>query len=321
VTGNQGITLACFGLIGTLVTDEGIVELAFAEAIATQGVVSGTSAFARAMAQVHRGRGQRPADVLRTVFPENVAQAQAALLTFERSLAGALARSNATPIPGAAEVLGKLANSGCRLAVTTILPRHELTAMLHGLGWRDVFTVALTADDVPRGYPSPDLALAATLRAGVGGVGELAIVHGTAAGVECGRRAGARIVAGVLTGPHPAPRLRAAGATHVLASIADLPHVLVEAGPAGAADRPGVAIEAGAGGLPEVPVEAGAGRARVAARRAGGHPRAAEQRAGSRPGVGEPSTPAQRGRAPEPADPASISIPPQVTAEPRTLGR
>ncbi len=281
MTGNHGITLACFGLIGTLVTDEGTVELAFAEAIATQGVVSGTSAFARSMAQVHRGRGQRPADVLRTVFPENVARAQAALLTFERSLAGALARSATTAIPGASDVLGQLAESGCRLGVTTILPRRELTAMLHGLGWRDLFTVALTADDVPRGCPSPDLALAAMLRVGVGGVRELAMVHATGAGVECGRRAGARIVAGVLTGPHPAPRLRAAGATHVLASIAHLPDVLGEAGAAGAGGRPGVAAEAGAGG-----------RGQVAARRTGSRPRpqVAEQRAGGRPRVAEQST-------------------------------
>jgi|SRR5580658_1570601 phosphoglycolate phosphatase len=225
-----GTTLACFGLVGTLIADDGVVELAYSEAIATQGVVSGTSAYARCMAQVHRARGQGPGDVLAALFPDNPARAQAARLAFDRSLAGTVARTVASPIPGAQEVLEQLAASGCRTCVLTILPRRDLTAMLRTAGWRDLITLALTDDDVPRGCPFPDLVLAAMLRAGVGDVREVAVVQGTAAGVECGRRAGAGIVAGVLTGPHPAARLRAAGATYVLDSVAELPAVLAEGG-------------------------------------------------------------------------------------------
>lgn len=225
MTDIPGITLACFGLVGTLVADDGAIELAFAEAIATQGVVSGTSAFARSMAAVHRARGQAPADVLQAVFPDNAPRAQAAQLAFDRSLAGAVGRRVVTPVPGAREVLTGLADSGCRICVLTIMPRRELTALLQASGLRDLVNVALCAEDVPRGCPFPDLALAAMLRTGVGEVGEMAMVHGAAAGIECGRRAGASLIAGVLTGPHPAARLHAAGATHVIRSVADLPAV------------------------------------------------------------------------------------------------
>jgi phosphoglycolate phosphatase len=228
-----GITLACFGLVGTLVADDGVTERAYAEAIATQGVVSGTSAFARCMAQVHRARGQAPADILAALFPENLARAQAAQLAYDRSLSGALARTAVTAIPGATEVLAGLAESGCRIGVLTTLPRRELTAVIRAAGWRDLINVALTADDVPRGFPSPDLALAAMLRVGVADVREIAMVQATGAAVECGRRAGASVVVGVLTGPHPAARLRAAGATHVVESVADLPRVLAKAGTVG----------------------------------------------------------------------------------------
>ncbi len=220
------ITLACFGLVGTLVTDGGAVEQAFAEAIATQGVVPGTSAYARAMAQIHRACGQAPWDILRDLFPENLPRAQAAHLAFDRSLAGAVGRRSVTPLPGVESVLTGLADAGCRICVVTGLPRRELTVLLRAMGWRDLITASLSAEDVPRGFPFPDLALAAMLRAGVGDVREAAMVHDTAAGVECGRRAGARVVAGVQTGPHPASRLRAAGATHVIDSLADLPAVL-----------------------------------------------------------------------------------------------
>jgi len=225
------ITLACFGLFGTLVTDPGVIEVAYAEAIATQGIVTGTSAFARAMAQVHRSRGEPPGEVMAQVFPDNLARGQAAGLAFERSLAGAIERTAATPIPGAHEVLAGLAEAGIRICVLTILPRRQLTATLRAVGWHDLVTVALTADDVPRGCPFPDLALAAMLRVGVGDVRELLMVHGTAPGLECGRRAGAQAVVGVLTGPHPEARLAAAGATHVISSVAGLPGVLAGTGP------------------------------------------------------------------------------------------
>ena len=70
-------TLACFGLIGTTMVDDGTLEKAYAEAIATQGVVTGTTAFARSMARVHRSRGKSSIDVLRELFPGNEARAQA----------------------------------------------------------------------------------------------------------------------------------------------------------------------------------------------------------------------------------------------------
>lgn len=231
MTDIPGISLACFGLVGTLVIDDGAIELAFAEAIATQGVVTGTSAFARAMAAVHRARGQAPADVLRAVFPDNQPRAQAAQLAFDRSLAGAMERRMTQPVGGAHEVLAGLAAAGCRVCVLTIMPRRKLTMLLQTSGLRDLVDVSLCADDVPRGCPFPDLALAAMLRTGVGEVGETLLVHGTAAGVECGRRAGAGLVVGVLTGPHPAARLQAAGATHVIESIADLPGVIAPGAP------------------------------------------------------------------------------------------
>ncbi len=80
--------------------------------------------------------------------------------------------------------------------------------------------------------------LSAMLRLGVGGVQETAYAGGTESGVLCGRRAGARIVAGVLTGGHTRDRLHRAGATHLLGSIAELPDVLAdEGGVSGAAPR------------------------------------------------------------------------------------
>jgi beta-phosphoglucomutase-like phosphatase (HAD superfamily) len=102
--------------------------------------------------------------------------------------------------------------------------------VLDTLGWWDRIDLALSPEDVPRGAPWPDLILAAMLRLGVTDVREAAVVHDTASGILCGRRSGAGLVAGVLTGAHSADRLRRAGAMHLIPSIAQLPDLLTPAG-------------------------------------------------------------------------------------------
>ena len=65
---------------------------------------------------------------------------------------------------------------------------------------------------------------------------------------RAGRRSGAGIVAGVLTGPHSAARLRAAGATNIMRSVTDLPELILSAVTmsselADAASNVGVAVD------------------------------------------------------------------------------
>jgi phosphoglycolate phosphatase len=223
VTGAAGPRLACFGLIGTTVADDGILERAYAEAIATQGVVTGTTAYARGMAQVHRSRGKAVIDVLRELFPENEARAQAAYLAFDKSLSGSVQRLGIQPVPGAVKALDELAAAGWRSCVISPFSRRQLDGLLGELGWQDRFDLAVSADDVPRGCPWPDPVLYGMLTLGVDDVRHAMVVQATESGVLAGCRAGAGLVAAVLTGPHPAARLRSAGAARVLRSVANVP--------------------------------------------------------------------------------------------------
>jgi phosphoglycolate phosphatase len=228
------ISVVCCGLVGTTVRDgagqESMVERAFAEAIATQGVVAGTSDFARCMAQVSRSRGRSTVDVFGSLFPDNQARAQAASMAFERSYRAAVGRTGLTALPGAEDAIGKLTGSGVRVCLVTGLPREVATLILGTLGWRGPGYPVLCPDDVPRGFPWPDLVLTALLRFGGGDVREMAVASGTEHGLVAGRRAGAQIVAGVLTGPHTPARMRRAGATHLIESIAELPELVATAG-------------------------------------------------------------------------------------------
>jgi len=228
------ISLVCCGLVGTMVGDgldqESVVERAFAEAIATQGVVAGTSDFARCMAQVSRGRGRSTTDVFDSLFPGHQARAQAAGIAFERSYRSVVGRTGLAAMPGAEEAVDKLTGSGIRVCLVTGLPRSTLSLILDTLGWRGHGQLALCPDDVPRAFPWPDLVLTALLRLGVDDVREIAVASGTEHGMAAGRRAGSRIVAGVRTGPHIPARMRAGGATDLIGSIAELPDLVASRG-------------------------------------------------------------------------------------------
>jgi phosphonatase-like hydrolase len=222
------IKLACLDLAGTTVGDIAMVERAFAEAIATQGIVPGTGAYARAMVHVHRSRGRPKIDVFRGIFPGNEAQAQAANLTFERSYEGALGRAGLVPMPGVVDVLDKLRGSGVQLALITGFSRVTLSRVLSVLGWHDKVDLAISPEDAGgRGRPYPDMVLHAVLRLGIEDVRQVAVVGDAESDMLCGRRAGASVVAGVMTGVHSRERLVNGGATHLLDSLADLPGLIL----------------------------------------------------------------------------------------------
>jgi len=237
VSGTPAVTLVCCGLLGTTANDNGMLERAFAEACATQGIVPGTAAYAHHMVGVHRAQGQPAVDVFRGLFPDGDGRAEAAALSFERSFRTAMDRTGISPVPGAEEAITRLSDSGVRVCLVTGLSRRLLSLVLDTLGWWRLIDLTLCPDDVPRGCPWPDLALTAMLRLGVEDVRAAAFAGSTASEVQCGKRAGAAVVAGVLTGGHTRDRLRGAGATHLIGALGELPGLLLGSSGAEGADE------------------------------------------------------------------------------------
>jgi phosphoglycolate phosphatase len=223
-------TLLCADMTGVLAAGAAEVEKAFAEALGSQGIVPGTTAFARSMVQVHQASGQAGIDVFRQMFPGDEARAQVASLTFDRSFAAAIDRGALSPVAGADVALAALTSAGLRLCLVSEYSRQLSVQAIDALGWQDRFDLIVSSDDYPRGCPWPDPVLTAMLRHGAGEVREIAVAAGTECMVRAGSRAGAGLVAGVLSGPHSETRLRDAGATHLVASIAELPAVVAAPG-------------------------------------------------------------------------------------------
>jgi phosphoglycolate phosphatase len=224
MTDTPPISLVCLDL-ASIVIDGSIVERAFVEAIATQGIVAGTQDYARSMVRFDRSLWRAPSAVLRDLFNGDEPRAQAASLAFERSFPAAARRFGLDLPSDVGDAIGKTAGSGARICLLTMLSRRSCGELLSLLRAADL---VLCGDDAPRGFPWPDPVLTAMLRLGTADVREVAVVSATPDGLLSGYRAGARTLVGLGSGRRAAALLEA-GATHVIDNIAALPDLVSEA--------------------------------------------------------------------------------------------
>ena len=226
MSGSVSVALVCCDLAGTIVSDGSVLEKAFAEAIATQGVVPGTAAYARSMVVVDRSSGLPPRDVMHTLFADDEAQAQAAYLSFERSYRTVAERFGLTTVPGVQDALARLSSADLKVCVVSGFSRPTSRLVLERTGISRHADLTLCLDDAPRAFPWPDLVLTAVMRLGIDDVASVAVAGDSENVITAGRRAGAQTLIGI-PGERPARRLRAAGATHLIDSIAELPATLL----------------------------------------------------------------------------------------------
>ena len=224
------ITVACLDMAGTTVRDDGTVMAAFTAAISNHNLP--VAAFSEAMKYVKATMGQSKIEVFRHILGDED-DAQHANASFETHYAAAVSRGEVAPMPGAAEVFRACRGAGTKVCLATGFSPATRDALVAALGWADLVDLVLSPADAGRGRPWPDLPLTALLRLRGGSVGELAVVGDTPSDVESGLRAGAGLVAGVLTGRSTRQELEAVPGTAslpgeplVLDSIADLlPHL------------------------------------------------------------------------------------------------
>ncbi|MGH8793506.1 MAG: phosphonatase-like hydrolase [Stackebrandtia sp.] len=217
--------LVCADMAGTTVADDGVVEQAASAALEEHGLSRGAAEHDAAMTYVRDTMGQSKIEVFRAILHDESA-AQGANRSFETAFEDLARAGKITALPGAEDVLRRLRENGVKTALTTGFAPSTQAAILEALGWRNLVDLAVAPADGLRGRPFPDMVLHAVLRLSVDDVRRVAVVGDSANDIRSGLRAGAGLVAGVLTGAHDAAALREAGATHILDSVAQLPSAL-----------------------------------------------------------------------------------------------
>lgn len=220
---SQPITLVVFDMAGTTVEDSGLVQQSFLAADSYAGLSKTEADREDMLRYVSDTMGQSKIVVFRHLARGNEEQAQAANKEFERCYAQLVAEGNCSPIPGAEDVIASLRSRGVKTALTTGFAKETQTAIVDALGWQDLADIVLCPGPGVRGRPHPDMPLTALMRTETESVASMIVVGDTSSDVTSGLRAGARASVGVLTGAHDTAQLSAAGATHILGSVADLP--------------------------------------------------------------------------------------------------
>lgn len=215
------IELVVFDMAGTTVRDDGAVELAFQRAAERTGVAD-RMPWAEALGYVRETMGRSKIDVFTHLSGGDAAKAAEANAAFESAYGEIVSEGGVEAMLGAAELIADLRESGRRVALTTGFAPATRDAIIDALGWHGLVDVALSPVDAGRGRPAPDLVLTAMMRTGAFAVNNVAVIGDTSSDVASGRRAGAGLVAGVLSGAHGREALSDAGADVVLDDVTGL---------------------------------------------------------------------------------------------------
>jgi len=97
------------------------------------------------------------------------------------------------PLPGAAEWVSRLRQSGWRQAVASSAPRENVEVMLRLMKLEGQFDAIAAAEDVTAGKPDPQIFLAAASRLGARPAQSI-VVEDAAAGIEAAKAAGMRSI-------------------------------------------------------------------------------------------------------------------------------
>lgn len=211
------IKLVIFDLAGTTVKDEDVVCKCLLDAMAFGGV-TGT----RDLVNKYMGTPKRKA--MRELLPDATEdEVDAAHEEFRRLVLDYYHNDpGVAEMPGASAVFAALREKGVRVATDTGFDRETCNAIFDRLGWHDKLDASVTADEVPRGRPFPDMVFHLMERLGVSDAGAVAKVGDTPSDLQEGTSAGCGLVIGLTWGTHTREELEVHPHTHLLGSVQDV---------------------------------------------------------------------------------------------------
>ena len=196
-------------LDGTLIDSEQYHWLAWRDAMAAEGVPLTHAEFLKTF-------GLRNDAIIPQWIPGASTEQIERIAGAKEQLYRQLVREGGlVPLPGAAEWTERLASGGWRQAIASSAPRENIDVVLAVIGRGVVFQTIVSAEDVTRGKPDPQVFLTAAARLG-SAPGRSIVVEDAPAGIEAARRAGMPSIGVSRTGT-PLP------ADLAVASLADLP--------------------------------------------------------------------------------------------------
>lgn len=214
-------TLAIFDMAGTTINDRDEVYRVLREATEREGATYSDAQFQEWMGTEKKWAIRNLLDIGGVnVTEELVEQAWA---WFREELRRTYSEQPPVAIEGVEQALADLRARGIKVGLTTGFSREIADIILESMGWGVGVNLdaSVTADQVGRGRPAPDMILRVMELTGVEDTSQVISAGDTAADIRSAQAAGVTSV-GVLTGHLSPAQFEELGAGHVLRSVADI---------------------------------------------------------------------------------------------------
>jgi beta-phosphoglucomutase len=173
---------------GTLIDSEEFHWISWRNTMANEGIAITHEQFLASFGQ--RNDSIIPRWLGAASTPENIERIANAKEELYRHL---IRRDGISPLPGVASWLHRLHKQGWLQAIASAAPRANVDVVLEALSATHMFQGIVSAEDVHRGKPDPEVYLTAASRVGVP-PDRCIVVEDAVAGVEGARRAGMRSI-------------------------------------------------------------------------------------------------------------------------------
>ena len=173
---------------GTLIDSEKFHWISWRNTLANEGITITHEQFLASFGQ--RNDSIVPQWLGETATPERIERISKAKEELYRHL---VRRDGMSPEPGVATWLHRLHNEGWLQAIASAAPRANIDAVLEALSATHLFQGVVSADDVHRGKPDPEVFLIAASRVGVPS-DRCIVVEDAVAGVQGARSAGMKSI-------------------------------------------------------------------------------------------------------------------------------
>src|SRR6266700_2795412 len=181
---------------GTLIDSEEFHWISWRDTLANEGIALTHEQFLSSFGQ--RNDSIIPQWLGAATTPDRIQRIANAKEELYRHL---IRRGGISPLPGVASWLHRLHKQGWLQAIASAAPRANIEAVLEALSATHIFQGIVSAEDVHRGKPDPEVYLTAAARVGVS-PDRCIVVEDAVAGVQGARSAGMRSIGVSHNGAH-----------------------------------------------------------------------------------------------------------------------
>jgi phosphonatase-like hydrolase len=217
------IKLVVFDMAGTVVDENNVVYKTLQKAI-SEKVVEVSLEWVLALG-AGKEKKQAITDILAEFAPgADEVKVEEAYQHFAKLLDDAYSDLDVKPQPGTLEIFEWLSEKGIKSALNTGYSRAVAEGLISKLGWQQGkdFDLLVTASEVSKARPAPDMIFLAKEKLGIASDNQIAKIGDSIIDIEEGKNANCGLTIGITTGAHTRSQLLTANPDHIINNLEEL---------------------------------------------------------------------------------------------------